>query len=54
MGGVGGNEGGGDNQIVNEDDWRILGIGLLLALLLGVVNGILAGAIYWVVTTFLF
>lgn len=39
---------------MDEDDWRILGIGLLLSVLLGVVNGIVAGAIYWIITTFLF
>lgn len=39
---------------MDEDDWEILGIGLLLAVLFGIVNGIVAGAIYWVITTFLF
>ena len=39
---------------MDGDDWRILGIGILLAVLFGIVNGIVAGAIYWVVTTFLF
>ena len=45
---------GGVTQSMDREDWRILGIGLLLAVLFGIVNGIVAGAIYWVVTTFLF
>lgn len=53
MCGIGGNE-GGVAQGMDREDWRILGIGLLLAVLLGVVNGIVAGAIYWIITTFLF
>lgn len=45
---------GGDNQTVDEYDWRILGIGILFAVIFGIVNGIVAGAIYWIITTFLF
>lgn len=46
--------GGGGKRIVDGDEWRILGIGILLAVLFGIVNGIVTGVIYWIITTFLF